>query len=329
MLNKLYLFLALAAVVVVGCADEELQPAVTQETLLFGAFPRLVELRTGEFDLADLTGSAYEMEVDFVDNAGGADVAQYKVFVSFDDNTVDSTGTDFSTDYAEYRVYTPADFTEGPNGNLGLTVNLPFSDVANFTGVPLDTVQSGDRFQVRTEVVKTDGRVFSSVNSTPAITSAFGGIFNFNINATCPLPDEMFSGAYTLEYGYVYDQITFFGQPVQALGPPPLNRAITLEPVAGSTTRRTFNIGTLLAPGTYQGNGGTVTLDFACNRVTSTGASVGLTCGEGNIGNHQVGVAEFDLDDDSTFTIEYEDFGTTDGGCGTAAQAYSLVFTKN
>ena len=330
MLNKLYLFLALAAVVVVGCADEELQPAVTQDTLLFGAFPRLVELRTGEFDLADLQNSAYEMEVDFVDNAGGADVAQYKVYVAFDDNTVDSAGVDYSSpDYAEYRVYTPSDFTEGPNGNLGITVSIPFVDVANFAGVPLDSIESGDRFQVRTEVVKTDGRVFSSANSTPAITNAFGGIFNFNINATCPLPDDRFVGDYTIEYGYVYDQFTFFGQPVQALGTPPLNRTVTLELVSGSTTRRTFNIGAILAPGAYQGNGGTITLDFACNRVTSTGASVGLTCGAGNIGSHQAGEAPFVLNDDSTFTIEYEDFGSTDGGCGTPAMAYSLVFTKN
>ena len=329
MLNKLYLLLALAAVVVVGCADEDLQPAVTQDTLLFGAFPRLVELRTGEFDLADLQGSAYEMEVDFVDNAGGADVAQYKVYVSFDDNSTGGSRPDYSTEFAEYKVYTPSDFTEGPNGNLGLTLTIPFADVANFAGVPLDSVLSGDRFQVRTEVVKTDGRVFSSTNSTPAITNAFGGIFNFNINATCPLPDDRFVGSYTLEYGYVYDQFTFFGQPVQALGTPPLNRTVTLELVPGSTTRRTFNIGAILAPGGYQGNGGTITLDFACNVVTSTGASVGLTCGAGNIGSHQVGVAPFMLTDDQTFTIEYEDFGSTDGGCGTPAMAYSLVFTKN
>ena len=329
MLNKLYLFLALAAVVVVGCADEDLQPAVTQDTLLFGAFPRLVELRTGEFDLADLQNSSYEMEVDFVDNAGGADIAQYRVFVAFDDNSVDSLRPDLSTESAEYRVYTPDDFTEGPNGNLGITVTIPFADVASFAGVPLDSIESGDRFEVRTEVVKTDGRVFSSANSTPAITNAFGGIFNFNITATCPLPDEMFVGDYTLSYGYVYDQFTFFGQPVQALGPPPLSRTVTLSLVPGSTTRRTFNIGTILAPGGYQGNGGTVTLDFACDVVTSTGASIGLTCGGGNIGNHQTGVASFNLTDDNTWTIEYEDFGSTDGGCGTPAMAYSLVFTKN
>ncbi len=313
---------------IAGCKDEDASPIVTQEKLLFGAFPRLIELRTGEFDLANLGTSSYEMEVDFVDNAGGADVAEYRLYVAFDDNSIDSAGQDLSTDYELYRTYTPTDFREGPNGNLGLDVTIPFAELANFVSVPGEAVRSGDRFQVRAEVEKEDGRVFSAGNSTSAVTSAFSGIFDFNIVATCPLDDDAFAGDYTITYGYVYDEFSFFDQPVQALGNPPLSRTVALTPVSGSSTRRTFPIGDYLAPGSYAASGGTITLDFACDVVSSSGASVALTCGSGNIGSHQLGTASFDLNDDSSFTIEYQDFGSTDGGCGQVGLNYSLIFTK-
>lgn len=328
MFHKSLLFLALAALVVAGCADPEKTPIVTQETLLFGAFPRLVELRAGEFDLANLSTSAYEMEVDFVDNAGGEDVAQYNVYVAFDDNSTDGGRQDYSTESKLFRTYEPSDFRAGPNGNLGLDVNIPFTEVASFVGVPIDSVLSGDRFQVKTEVVKEDGRVFGSENSTSAITSAFGGIFDFNINATCPLPDALFSGEYTITYGYVYDEFALFGAPVQALGNQPFSRTVTLSPVAGSTTRRTFDVGVYVAPG-YNFDGGTVTLDFACDVVRSTAIDSGAGCGSGSIAATQKGRAPFDLTDDSSFTIEYTDFGATDGGCGVPGMDFSLVFTKN
>lgn len=324
MLNKSLLFLVLIALVASSCEDEDKQPIITQDQLLFGAFPRLVELRTGEFDLADLSGSAFEMEVDFVDNAGGSDIAEYRVFVSFDDNNADNG--DNSTDFALFRSLTPGDFSAGPNGNLGLTLTIPFTEAASFVNVPLENVISGDRFQVRTEVVKTDGRVFSSGNSTPAVTGAFDGIFDFNVNATCPLDDASFVGDYRLTYGEVYDAFPLFDADVQPFGPAPLDKVVTLSTVTGSTTRRSFAIGAYLVPG-YNFDAGTVTLDFACDVVTSTNIDSGAGCGSGTIQASQSGTASFELTDDNTFTIEYSDFDP-DGGCGVAPIGFSLVFTK-
>ena len=328
MLNRVLLLLAVVAVAFSSCKDDELAPVVTQETLGFGAFPFLNELRAGEFDLADLSGSAYEMEVYFVDNAGGADVAQYNIFVAFDDNNPDN-GDLSSSERMLYRSFTPADFSPtGPDGNLGLTVRIPFSDVAAFVGAGADgAVVSGDRFQFTTEVVKNDGRVFSSANSTPAVTNAFGGLFNFNVNATCPLPDDAFVGDYAVEYGYVYDAFALFGAAVQPFGPA-IGRTVTLALVPGSTTRRSFNYGAYLLPG-YGFGTSDVTLDFACDVVTSTNVDSGAGCGGGSIQGTQVNTAAFSLTDDSGWTIEYEDFGDFDGGCGVPdPQAYSVVFTK-
>lgn len=327
MLKKVFFLLAAACVVMSSCVDDERSPVITQDNLLFGAFPFLEELKSGEFDLADLSGSAYEMDVSFVDNNGGDFVAQYNVYVAFDDNNPGNG--DLSTERALFTSFGPSDFSPiGDKGNLGITVRIPFSEVASAVGASnAGDVISGDRFQFTTEIVHTDGRVFSSANSTPAVTNAFGGLWDFNVNATCPLPDDIFVGEYAIEYGYVYDVFPLFGADVQPFGPT-IGRTVTLGTVAGSTTRRSFNYGTYLLPG-YAFGTSDVTLDFACDVVTSTAVDSGAGCGGGSIAAVQVNSAAFDLTDDSTWTIEYEGFGTNDGGCGVPeVKPWSVIFTK-
>lgn len=315
-----------AAIATTGCEDPDSAPVVTQETLLFGAFPFLEEVRAGVYDLANLTTSAYEMDVSFVDNAGGADVAQYNIYVSFDDNN--PVPADLSTERTLFKSFGPSDFRElGDKGNLGLTVTIPYTEISAFVGASnVGDVISGDRFQFTTEVVKTDGRVFSSANSTPAVTNAFGGIFDFNVLATCPLADDVFVGDYAIEYGYVYDVFPLFGADVQPFGPT-IGRTVTLT-VGNSSIRRDFNYGAYLIPG-YAFGTADVTLQFACDVVTSSAVDSGAGCGGGSISAVQVNSASFDLMDDSTWTIEYEGFGPNDGGCGVAdVKPWSVVFTK-
>jgi len=325
MLKKLSFLLAACLIVMTGCKDDELAPVIIFEELEIGAFPFLNELKTAEFDLADLAGSAYEMDVYFVDGEAGAKVAQYNVFVAFDDKNPGNG--DLSTETALFKSFTPADFaTIGDKGNLGTTVRIPFSEVAAFVGAGAEgDVISGDRFQFRTEIVTTTGTTFNSVNSTPAVTNAFGGIWNFNVNATCPLSNDAFVGDYAIEYGYVYDVFPLFGAPVQPFGPT-IGRTVTLSTVAGSSTRRSFNYGTYLVPG-YNFGTSDITLEFACDVLTSDNINSGAGCGSGSLQAAQEGEVSFDLDDDSTWTIEYLDFNP-DGGCGVSTMPFSVVFTK-
>jgi hypothetical protein len=328
MLKKLSFLLAACLIMMIGCKDPDAAPVIVFTELEVGAFPFLNELKTAEFDLADLAGSAYEMDVYFVDGVGGDNVAQYNVYVAFDDNNPDNG--DLSTETTLFKSFSTSDFaTLGDKGNLGLTVLIPFSEVAAFVGAgSVGNVISGDRFQFRTEIVTAGGVVFNSVNSTPAVTNAFGGIWNFNVNATCPLSADAFTGAYTCSYGFVYDVFPLFGADVQPFGPAPLVLPVTLSTVAGSTTRRVFNYGPYLLPG--YGFGTTdITLEFACDIMTSNNIDSGAGCGAGSIQASQVGVSTFDLNNDSTWTIEYADF-EPDGGCGPSQtpNPFSIIFTK-
>ena len=329
MLKKLSFLVAAALIMATGCKDEDSGPVIDFDTLStssesLGAFPRLQSLDFAEFDLANLNSSVYQHTVDFVDGNSSNDVATYRILVAFDDNNPDNG--DNTTDFAVYReVDVQAQSTDPETGNKSYTLTIPFADVAAFVGAEATDIISGDRFQFRTEVVKNDGRVFNSVNSTPAVTNAFGALWNFNVNATCPLADDAFTGDYAIEYGYVYDQFPLFGAPVQPFGPT-IDRTVTLSTVAGSTTRRSFNYGTYLVPG-YGFGTSDITIEFACDIVTTTNIDSGAGCGGGSIQASQIGAAPFDLSDDSTWTIEYSDF-SPDGGCGVAPVDFSVVFTK-
>ncbi|SEQ81354.1 hypothetical protein [Neolewinella agarilytica] len=329
MLKKLSFLLAACLIVMTGCKDDELAPVIIFNELEVGAFPFLNELKTGEFDLADLAGSAYEMDVYFVDGQAGANIAQYNVYVTFEDNNP-SNGDESSTAEALFRSYVPSDFeTIGDKGNLGTNVVIPFLDAATAAGVDADNVLSGDRFQFRTEIVTTTGTTFNSVNSTPAVTNAFGGLWNFNVTATCPLADDVFVGSYNVSYGYIYDPFVIFGRTIQGWLPAPMDQNVTLELKAGSTTVRSFGT-QYLVPSDLTSDI-TIDLTFSCDVVTAVSSDSGVRCSGAGWRPIQINTASFDLNDDSTFTIEFRDWGSDEnnGGCGNiAAQEYSVVFVK-
>jgi hypothetical protein len=316
MIKKLF-YLSLAGMLVFsfGCADEDLAPVATFDTLGIGAFPRLISLNTGEFDLADLAGSAYDMDVEFVDGAGGEDVAEYNLFLEYVDNNPGNG--DNSTSSQPYASFTPADFSRGTEGNLGLNVNIPFTDAASAAGIDPATVLSGDVFRFVAEVVKTDGNVFTQTNSTPAITTSFQGIFNFNVTATCPLPDAEFSGEYNISFEG--------GEPNSPFGETFSNETATFRTIAGSTTRRRADFLYL----TNYNFGVTMEIDFACDVVFMNTINSGVGCGGGAITITQASPAgdPFDINDDSEFKLNLIDFAT-DGGCGVSSIPFTIVFSK-
>jgi hypothetical protein len=328
MLKKLSFLLAACLIMMIGCKDPDAAPVIVFTELEVGAFAFLNELKTGEFDLADLTGSAYEMDVYFVDGVGGDNVAQYNIYAAFDDNNPDNG--DLSTETALFKSFTPSDFAVlGDKGNLGIPVSISFSEVAAFVGAgSAGDVVSGDRFQFRTEIVTNEGTVFNSVNSTPAVTNAFGGIWNFNVNATCPLVDTDFVGTYAVTYGYVYDPFTIFGRVIQGWYPD-MDETVTLALKPGSTTVRSFGT-EYLVPTDLQSSID-IELEFACDVVTAVSSDSGVRCAGAGWRPVQINTASFDLTDDSTFTIEFRDWGGDDnnGSCGAIpAQEYSVIFTK-
>ena len=255
----------------------------------------------GEYDLNDLQGSSYIHEIDFRTEDAGANVAAYNVFVTFDHNNPDNG--DNSTAEVLFREFGQSDFTDNTEGNRALTLDIPFTEAAAATGVSLDAVAPGDRFQFRTELTLDDGRVFSSSNTESTIFGpAFRAFFDWNVNATCPLPDDLFVGTYAISH------IQGPGNP-WATGIREAN--VTLDLVPGSTTRRAIN--GLVVIDAFGGFDTPATAEFVCDVVFWIDTTPGVQCAPPVISYNGGEPQPFSFTDDSTITFVVEEDG---GGCG-------------
>ncbi len=309
-------FFAALMLLTVSCADEDLKPILTFDQVGKGAYVRLLELISGEYDLNNFDNSSYEYTIEFVDLEQGNLVSQYNLMVSFDDKD----GT--LSDPVQYRTWSSGDFTDNANGFKGLAnIQIPIKDVASLFGLGLADLAAGDQFHFDGSVTTTDGRTFGFENSTAAVNgSAFAGHFDFTVKATCPLPDTDWVGDYQISYDN--------GVPADGFGPifgaePPV---VTLTTVSGSTTRRQF--GWSYLPDSYNFDGQVGDMDFVCVEIVLSTMDTGVGCGGGNILIGQDGPSPVaDLSDDSSFRLKLIDY-QSDGGCGVDPIPVDVTFTK-
>ena len=301
---KKYLFY-LAAVALIGAcsSDPELGPIITIDTAEVGAFPRTQNLIASEYDLMNLNSSSYVHEIDFRSETGGDNVSNYRVFVSFDDN--DPSNGDDSSGEVLVGDFGQGDFTASAadDSNVGITLDFPFTAMTAATGVPAENVSPGDRFQFRAELELEDGRVFTAGNTESTIFGpAFRAFFDWNVNATCPLPDDLFVGSYAISH-------------LQGPGNPwatgVRENTVELALVPGSSTVR--NINGVVVIDAFGGFEMPASVEFVCDvaRWQDTGPGVG--CGAPAIMYLFGGDNPQDITDDSIIDLTIAEEG---GGCG-------------
>ncbi|MDX1477972.1 MAG: hypothetical protein R3301_09730 [Saprospiraceae bacterium] len=316
-MKKLTIIFAAGLLILTACKDDALSPIITFDKAGKGAYVRLLTLISGEYDLSNFSASAFEYEVEFVDEQQGSLVSSYDIYVSFDDNSPGNG--DNSKAETLFASFGQGDFGSSSRGYKSMSVSLPLSEAASKLGLAQADLTAGDFFRYRTELVLNDGRVFTRANSTAAVNgSAFQGFFNFNAKCTCPLPDDRFTGSYKIEY--VTHEAGPFGAIMGATPP-----TVTLRTVSGSTTLREFDW--VYLPDTYYFDGQTWRFDFVCDEIQLSTMDTGVGCGGGSITIVQDGPIPVDITDDSSFewaVIEY----ANDGGCGVDPNPLSLRFTK-
>lgn len=249
----------------------------------------------------DVSNTAYNHDLDFRTEDGGQNVVEYRLYVSHSDN--DASNGDQSAGEQLYRTFTPSDFaTNSGTGNLGMNLNLPMSEVSTFLGVDINAVSPGDFYAFRSEVELSDGRVFAQTNTNATINSpAFGALFDWRVNATCPISDELFVGDYLLSYDEFGDQ----GFAVSLD-----EEVVTLRTIPGSTTTRTFDA-TFLS--NFGGFGVSPTIEWICDVVTLVRTDCAVGCGSPGIFLNPDGSLPADITDDSEIIVKYIEAG---GACG-------------
>jgi hypothetical protein len=317
-MKRFFIFFSLIFLVF-ACKDEALAPIFTFEDSIKGAYVRLVELQTNlEIDLANFASSQLVFEVEFVDIEQGNTIEEYDIFVSFEDNT--PVNGDFSKSEVTLKSFTSADFTTNARGFQGMELTLTATEVASALGLSQNDLRAKDRFRFTSVIRTSEGRVHNADNSSAAVNGdAFQGFFRFDAAITCPLSDDFFTGPYKMSY--VMAPNGPFGQVFGDEAP-----TVTLETVAGSSTKRRFQI-SWIPDGAGPFGPNTFEIDFLCDEVQVTDYDTGATCGGGSVTIVQGDVTSFDLSDDSEVTINLIEYDS-DGGCGVEPIPFTIKLTK-
>ncbi|MEM6803745.1 MAG: hypothetical protein AAF696_20235 [Bacteroidota bacterium] len=310
----------MAGLMISSCADEDLSPIITFDKAGKGGYVRLVELRSDIFDLTQAQSTAVDFDVEFIDLEDGALVNNYSINVEYVDNNPDNGDNSVAT--TPYLSFGRGDFGTSVNSKVGISVNISMSAVANELGLNIDDLQALDLFRFTASITLDDGQVFTAANSSAAVNgAAFQGFFNFDVNVTCPVPEDRFVGAYTLEY--VGTPPTLFG------GTPYGELPITVEmaSVTGSQTRRTISgISALGELGIGQPTM-VQTFDLLCTVTSGISSSTRLGCVDAiSIAQGAQPFGAFNFDDDTELTLNLELDVTDD--CGRGSQGFTVRLTK-
>jgi len=311
---KKIIYIFLLGIIMSSCADENLGPILTFDKAGKGVYPKLVSQTPQLLDLANLGTAAYDYCVEFVDETDGSSAKLYEVEASFVDNNPDNG--DKSADAIVIKSFTSDQFTTSANGNREVCVSITLSELLAAFGMTPEDLVANDNFAIRTFVSNVDGVRFGFANSDSDVSgSAFGGHFNMNLTATCPMADNLFVGDYELTYELLDGN--GFGESL---------RETTVTLSASSPTKRTFPAILLDA---FGGFNVTVELEFVCDFVRVVPLDAGISCAAPNIMfvNRSAGVnytEPADITNDAVIRVSYVEAG---GGCAYDA-VRTMILTK-
>jgi len=308
-MKKLLILFISGLMFMTSCKDESKAPIITFDQAGKGAYVKLLNVNEGVdgFNLSQFSSSAYDFDVEFVDEQQGDLVATYTIFVSYQPSPFSTTAP---VAEKQYLSVDSGSFGESERGFKSYNVRIGLADLASQMGLSESDLGGADAFNFRSEIVLTDGSVFKFENSSSAVnSSAFAGHFNFSVKLACPLSDDKFVGDYLLTHvsgEYPFGLFTFNGTETST---------VTLSKVTG--TKRKF---------VYKWQNGVLgsdspdvdfIFDIVCTIVVpddNQGTRIG--CGGTITLSSQSGAfGSVDVDDDSSFIIDLNEWAN-DGGCG-------------
>jgi len=164
---------------------EQVDGAVTS-----GAVLRTKAVVNKTFDFFD-TSSQWIVSLEEQDDQNGGLFASINVYAKMNNG-----GTE-----AQIKTIPASSFTTGPNGLPVGNVAVSLAEVLSGLGLNPGDYAPADQFFIRLEVVLTDGRTFSSNNTSGTVRggSFFATPFSYSVQFFCNLTDtSLFSGEYVV-----------------------------------------------------------------------------------------------------------------------------------
>lgn len=315
-INKLSVFVMLI-LVTIACQDEDKLPYSIDEVIANqGAFVRLDDVISGEFDLLNLAGSNFAVELEAWDAEQGTLLQSLDLTVEFVDNTPDN-GTNPVAQTAVETFAASAFTNDAETGLPNITIQYTANEILSLMGLTAADLDGGDVFRFEWTLNLSNGKSFNRNNSSSSLPGwpFYNSPFLLDVGVVCLLTDGYAVGSYAMTQTE--------GLPDPFFGNPTTFYEGDVELIVGATsTERLFDFEWLSFPSTMGFN-------LVCgNTEASSGQDPGASCG-GQIlwfTGDGSGKGSFDPLDDSVITLRFWDDYVND--CGLTAIT-ELTLTRN
>ena len=300
-----------ALLVFSGCEDGDKVFDEIQANVQRGAVLRTINLISNELPIGQ-ADAGFEVELEVQDQENGNLVQTVEVYVGFRDNT-EEVGPGTNVEESLFDTVDSSTFTIGEFGLPRFSYAITLAEMLSFVGRSESDITGGDQFEIRFELVLTDGRRFSFADNSGTLTgSFFSSPFLYTPTVVCPIGADQFVG------DYVVNQVVpgIFASNTWGDG-----TTVTLM-IGETSTQRVFEA--VYLPDFGIGNGPRAfAFDLVCGSVNPLpGQASGLQCSAGITLGPPVGAAPgtYDPADDSVFNIVLRDDESDDCGGGVDAE---------
>lgn len=292
----------IALTLALGCdeGDTVVDDVVANTTR--GAALRTINIISNDLPIG-VADAGFAVDLEIQDGEEGALVSTIDVFIAFRDNTVETGAEDLDVAEGLFTTISSDTFEPGPFGLPRTSFSASLTEMLTFTGVAESDLFGGDQFQIRFELVFSDGRTFSSTNSNPGNLggSFFISPFLYFPTVSCPIPETSFVGSYLIEQtSALVDGFTLSSE-----------TATTLS-IGETPTRRVFD--TFNYP-SFCATNNPFAFDLICGAIAIPNQNSNCVCGDGADWFTDPEEREtYRLNDDSSFSITFTDDAQSDCG---------------
>ena len=163
-MNSKILTLIALFMIFTSCSDDETSPVDLLSQAERGALINAVEFQNNGILGGTLEGSL-EVLLEYTDDEQGNLLDEMNVYTQFIDQSEDDDNTDVITTEVLLRTVDSETFLTGINNLPTHQLNITAEEFLNITNNTIETIEVGDSFTTRLELVLTDGRIFSFFES--------------------------------------------------------------------------------------------------------------------------------------------------------------------
>jgi len=187
--------LVLVILCISSCSEDEKAIETATDNREIGAYVRTIQTFNADFAVG-MSDDVFSIEIETHDEQDGQLLDEIEVFLSFK-----QFGAVASPEIL-YQVLESTIFEIGEFGKPRTIISISFEQAAQSLGLQVGDIACKDQFEVRLNYKLTDGRSFTTGQSSSKVLAAddfWSSPFCYTINVVDPIPEELFTGIYTID----------------------------------------------------------------------------------------------------------------------------------